>query len=160
MENAKVPATEKDGSNLDFFLGKFECTLDSKGRLTIPRKFRRLVRENNSGEKQLVICPLKDRAFALYTLEYFAGIIAKLRALEPGPDKRRLIRFFSSESEQLRIDRFGRVQIPPDVIETLGEEKNLVVVGAVDYMEVWKSDDYKAVRTDASDGYYNGPHEF
>ncbi len=127
---------QSDGSNLDFFLGEFDCTLDSKNRLTIPRKFRSLVRENPSGEKRLVICPTKDRAFALYTLEYFARIIAKLRALEPGLEKRRLIRFFSSESEQLKIDRFGRVQIPPRVIEALGNEKNLVVVGAVDYMEI------------------------
>jgi MraZ protein len=158
MEDAKVPSTEIGSSGLNF-IGKFACLLDAKSRLTIPRKFRRLIREDGSGERYLVICRAKDRCLDLYTSEYFARIIARLRALEAGPEKRRLIRFYSNESEQLRIDRFGRIQMPSEFLEALGASKNLVVVGALEYMEIWKSDDYGKVREEAIDGFYSGTFE-
>ncbi|RJR29429.1 MAG: hypothetical protein C4574_03570 [Candidatus Latescibacterota bacterium] len=160
MEDAKVPATE-NGNPVRGFMGKHSCTLDGKNRLTIPKNFRRLVKEDASGTRHLVVCRAKDHrnCLALYTVDYFAGIVARLRALEPGAEKRRLIRFYSNESEQLRIDRFGRVQMSPDFLEVLGNARELVVSGELDYMEIWKAEDYRPVRDEALEGFYGGTFE-
>jgi MraZ protein len=160
MENAKVPSTEIGSSGRDF-MGKHSCTLDGKNRLTIPKNFRRLINEDASGTRHLVICRAKDHrnCLALYSLEYFAKIIARLRSLEPGAEKRRLIRFYSNESEQLRIDRFGRVQLSPDFLEVLGNAKELVVSGELEYMEIWRRDDYRPVRDEALEGFFGGTFE-
>lgn len=160
MEDAKVPSTEIGSSGRDF-MGMHPCTLDAKNRLTIPRNFRRLIKEDESGTRHLVICRAKDHrnCLALYTTEYFAGIIARLRALEPGAEKRRLIRFYSNESERLRIDRFNRVQMSPQFLEILGHAKELVVSGELDYMEIWRREDYRPIRDEMLEGFYGGRFE-
>lgn len=158
MEENKDQTTKPE-SPRRLFEGKFPCQLDAKNRLTIPRKLRPLVPVDAEGVRRLVICKAKDRCLDLYPLDYFAGIVERLRALPPGPEKRKLIRFYSVESEELRIDRFGRVQMPPDFLEELGREKDFVVVGAFEYMEIWKRDEFKARRDEAIEGFYGSTFE-
>lgn len=158
MEENKDQTTKPE-SPKRLFEGKFACQLDPKNRLTIPRKFRPIVPEDSDGVRRLVICKAKDRCLDLYTREYFAGIVQRLRALPPGPEKRKLIRFYSVESEELKIDQYGRVQMPPDFLEELGREKDLVVVGAFEYMEIWKRDEFKGKRDEANEGFYESSFE-
>ncbi len=161
MEDAKVPSRENRKPG-DEFLGKALCPLDEKNRLTIPVKFRKLVREDAAGGRHLVICRAKDHrtdCLALYTLEYFNNIMERLRALDPGSEKRRLIRFYSNESEQLRIDSYGRIQIPQEFLEVLGNARDLVVSGESDYLEIWKRETFTRVREEGLEGFYGGDFE-
>jgi MraZ protein len=133
------------------FIGKFYCTLDDKGRLMIPAKFRRLFPDEKI--TSLIISKAKEKCLRLFDPEQFDTIIAKLGALEDGPEKRNLIRFYSTESEQIKVDGAGRIAIPGEYLETIDNAKNLAVVGALTHMEVWKQDDYQIIRRDAIDTY-------
>jgi len=138
------------------FIGKFYCTLDDKARLTVPSKFRELV-PGEEGSKVLVISRGKERCFYLFTPDYFDWIIEQLGLLAPGPQQRNLARYYSSESENLKVDRVGRVQMPPHYLEALGDSKSLVVVGGLTHMEVWKQEEFEKIMKDADDTYQNGP---
>ena len=139
------------------FIGKFYCTLDEKGRLMIPAKFRRLFPDEEI--KSLIISRAKEKCLRLFDPDRFDAIIAKLGALEDGPVKRNLIRFYSTESEQIKVDGAGRIAIPGEYIAVIDNAKDLVVVGALTHMEVWKQEDYEKVRRDAIDTYHNSPWE-
>jgi MraZ protein len=134
------------------FIGKFYCTLDDKSRLTVPSKFRELI-PGETGSKILIIGKAKDRCLNLLTLDYYDWIIEQLGTLPPGPKQRSLIRFYSSESEQLAVDRVGRVQMPSYFLEALGSSKSLVVVGALTHMEIWRQEDFEKIRQEANDTY-------
>ena len=140
------------------FIGKFYCTLDDKARLTVPSKFRELV-PGETGSKVLVISKAKDRCLNLFTLDYYDWIIDQLGNLPPGPKQRSLTRFYSSESEHLAVDRVGRVQMPSYFLEALASSKNLVVVGALTHMEIWRQEDFELVRREANDAYLEGDWE-
>jgi MraZ protein len=141
------------------FIGTFYCTLDTKSRLTVPSKFRELV-PGEIGSKILVIGKAKDRCLNLLTVDYYDWIIEQLGLLPPGPKQRSLIRFYSSESEQLNVDRVGRIQMPAHFIEALGDSRNLVVVGALTHMEVWRQEEFEKIRKEANDTYFASDWEF
>ena len=140
------------------FIGKFPCTLDDKSRLTVPSKFRELV-PGEIGSKILVIGRAKDRCLNLFTIDYYDWVIEQLGLLPPGPKQRRLTRFYSSESEQLNVDRVGRIQMPAYFLEVLGSSRNLVVVGALTHMEVWPQEEFEKIRKEAYDTYLDSDWE-
>lgn len=140
------------------FIGKFYCTLDDKSRLTVPSKFRELI-PGEIGSKILVVGKAKDHCLNLFTLDYYDWIIEQLGLLPPGPKQRSLIRFYSSESEQLGVDRVGRIQMPAYFLEALGVSKDLVVVGALTHMEVWRQEEFEKIRREANDTYLSSDWE-
>jgi MraZ protein len=137
------------------FIGMFPCTLDAKSRLTIPSKFRELV-PGEEGSKILVISRGKEHCLYLFTPDYFDWIIEQLGLLPPGPQQRNLIRYYSSESEHLKVDKVGRVQMSAHHLESFGLAKNVVVVGGLTHMEVWKPEEYDKIMESADDAYHNG----
>ncbi len=137
------------------FIGMFPCTLDAKSRLTIPSKFRELI-PGEEGSKTLVISRGKERCLYLFTPDYFDWIIDQLGLLPPGPQQRNLIRYYSSESEHLKVDKVGRVQMPAHYLESIVPSKNLVVVGGLTHMEVWKPEEYEKIMKDVDDTYHHG----
>ncbi len=141
------------------FLGNFECTLDSKGRLMIPAKFRHLVPEPAAG--MYVLSMGKERCFNLYPInEWNEVVVSKLHELTPGPEKRNYIRFYSRKSRTLNLDKAGRVAIPSSFIEVLGNPKKVMVVGVLNYMEIWSLEDYEKVSHDADDAFLDGNWEY
>lgn len=124
------------------FLGEIECTLDVKGRMMIPARFRRLVPEDTGSI--YVVSMGKERCLNLFPLhEWNETIVSKLQEMPPGPDKRNAIRFFSSRSSTLKIDKTGRIAIPSPLLDAIGNPKKVMVVGALNYMEIWSLDEYR-----------------
>ena len=124
------------------FLGEIDCTLDSKGRLMIPARFRHLVPEDTGS--MYVVSMGKERCLNLFPLrEWNEIIVSKLHEMDPGPEKRNAIRYFSSRSSTLKIDKAGRVAIPSQFLATIGDPKKVMVVGALNFMEIWSLDEYR-----------------
>jgi len=137
------------------FLGDFECALDSKGRMMIPAKFRHLVPEGTGG--LYVITRGKENCLNLYPLnEWNEVVVARLHELPPGPEKRQFIRFFSRQSRTLNLDKSGRIAVPPGFLELIGNPKRVVVVGVLNYMEIWAPEDYEKVSGEGDDAVRNG----
>lgn len=114
------------------FFGKFEHTLDDKGRLTLPAKFR-LPFEHGGFLTQNV-----DGCLALWTPDEFEAqtVAMQVRAAQSQGD-RNLVRLWASSSTDLAVDRQGRISIPSHLRRFAGLETEVLVHGAIERVELW-----------------------
>lgn len=125
------------------FLGEYTHTIDEKGRLTIPAKFRG---ELASG---LVVTRGLDRNLLVFTMEEWDELASKIAKI---PISDRSARAFSrrvfSGATDLVPDRQGRILIPATLREfaNLGDEA--VIIGMYNYAEIWNADSWNPVRDD------------
>jgi MraZ protein len=120
------------------FLGRFEHTLDDKGRLTIPAKYR------NTLATGVVITRGLDGC--LYVIpssgwEEIAGKIRSLSLLKKGA--RSFVRLFFAEATDCIPDKQGRVLIPAYLREYANLQDDVIVAGLYSRLELWNPEDYK-----------------
>jgi MraZ protein len=115
------------------FRGTFEYTLDAKNRLTVPAKFRATLAEG------VVLARGVERNVAIWRpSEYEDQAQATLAGRNPlSPEARELRRFFSANAIDSELDSAGRVMIPGFLLDHAGLEKDVVVTGAGECLEVW-----------------------
>ena len=115
------------------FRGHFEHSLDAKNRLSIPARFRAAFSSGTVLAKDFEPC------VAVWTAEAHEAIVERaLGPLNPmGSDYRRLSRYFQGNSFDIELDASGRVTLPPPLLGHTGIEKEVVVVGVGDRLEVW-----------------------
>jgi MraZ protein len=129
------------------FRGTFDYSLDAKNRLTVPAKFRAALSDGVVLAKGLEQCvtlwrPADFEAFTNEALEGFHRV---------SPQARKLRSFFAANSLDAELDSAGRVGVPPFLLEHGGLEKEVVVVGADESLQVWDRGrwaDYNAALTD------------
>lgn len=121
------------------FRGHFEHSLDAKNRLSIPARFRAAY---SSGT---VLAKDPEPCVAVWTANAHEQIIERaLGALNPiSADYRRVSRFYQGNSFDIELDASGRVTLPPPLLTHAGIEKEVVVVGVGDHLEVWSKDRWK-----------------
>ncbi len=121
------------------FLGEFEYKLDEKGRVLIPPKFRRELREG------LVLSPGQEKCVVLYTRVEWKKLAATLTGGSVVRDKvRRLNRAIFATAFELNIDGQGRIALPVPLREYAGIEDEVVVIGANNYLELWDKAQWEA----------------
>lgn len=115
-----------------FFLGEYTHSIDEKGRLTIPARFREALGTGS------VITRGFDKNLMIYTAEAFAQVVAKARALSPTvSDNRDLLRMLFSNACEIEFDKIGRIVIPPYLRQYAGLGGEVAVVGTGLNIEVW-----------------------
>ena len=120
------------------FRGHFEHTVDPKGRVSIPSKFREALADG-LGDK-LVIVPHGD-SLDVHPLKMWEDLEAKVSALPRlDPDKRRYRHIYLSRGLDVMLDPQGRIQIPQKYREKAGLVKDVLIVGMTDYFEVWDTE--------------------
>ena len=125
----------------------------------VPAKFRHLVPEESSG--MYVISMGKERCLNLYPVaEWNEVVVRELHKLPPGLEKRNYIRFYSKKSRTLNLDKSGRIAIPSPMLEVLGAPKKVMVVGVLNYIELWSIEDYEKISREADDTFRNGNWEY
>jgi len=125
----------------------------------IPAQFRRII-QAEAGET-LVISKGKEKCLNLYPLKVWNEVILKeLHALEPGPEKRNLIRFYSEKSHQVNVDKAGRVAIPSNFLFMIGNTRKVVVIGALTYIEIWAMEDFGEIKKNALKTYIEGNWQY
>ena len=114
------------------FLGEFVHTLDGKGRLTIPAKFRA---ELDTG---LVVTRGMDRCLAMFPMAAWERLAEQVSQL-PMTDRRAraLRRFLFSSASNVSPDKQGRILIPPRLREYADLDGEVVVAGLNTYIEIW-----------------------
>lgn len=116
------------------FLGEFAHTLDSKGRLTIPAKFR----EQLDGGLVVTRSPM-DRCLLVFPMLEWEKIAAKVSALPlADPRSAQLRRAFFSAAEDLAPDRQGRILLSQRLREFAQIEADIVVAGVNTFVELWR----------------------
>jgi MraZ protein len=121
------------------FRGHFEHALDAKHRLTIPAKFRAALADG------VVLAPSHEveagapRTVAVWTPEaYDQFTTASLAGLNPfEPRARELKRFFFNASFDTELDAANRVMIPPPLLDYAALQKDVVVTGSGECLEIW-----------------------
>jgi MraZ protein len=115
------------------FRGHFDYSLDAKNRLTVPPKFRATF---SSG---IVLAKGLEPCIALWTPEQFeAWTDSFLSSLNPvSAERRKLTRFFAGSSFDAELDSAGRVTLNAPLLTHAGVDKEVVIVGNLDHLEIW-----------------------
>jgi MraZ protein len=130
------------------FLGEYTHTIDSKGRITIPAKFRNLLAAG------LVVTRGFDQNLMLFPLDGWQELAERI-AQRPLSDEdvRAFRRRVFSGAIDLVPDRQGRILLPPYLREFAKINGDVVIAGMFNYLELWSNDAWTAVRDDIeSDG--------
>ncbi len=123
------------------FRGSSEHTLDSKGRIIIPTRFRHVIQE--SGGDAVMITRM-DKSLFGYALDQWGRIEEKILALAEKSDAmRRFRRVFVGGAFECTCDKQGRVLIPPTLRDYAQLEKDIVLVGVLDHFEIWSRDNWE-----------------
>ncbi|MDK2901923.1 Transcriptional regulator MraZ [Koleobacter methoxysyntrophicus] len=129
-------------------MGEYNHTVDSKGRLIIPAKFRELL-----GEK-FVITKGLDHCLFVYPMDEWANLERKLKDLPfTQKDARAFVRFFFSGATEIELDKQGRVLIPPNLREFAKIEKDVVIIGVSSRVEIWSLDEWQSYSSSAEVSY-------
>lgn len=114
------------------FLGRFEHTLDTKGRLAVPAKFRG---ELAAG---LVVTRGIDRCLSVYPLAAWRTLAGRVSALSiSDPDARQFKRMVFAEAADEELDAQGRMLVPPELRRYAEIDREAIVVGVNEYVEIW-----------------------
>ncbi len=114
-------------------LGEYDHTIDEKNRLTLPAKFRQAMAGG------VVLTRGLDTCVSVFPAEGWLALVeSNLAGLNPLSRESRMIeRFFYTGAIEAQPDKQGRVMLPPQLLEHAGLEKEVVVVGMRDRVEIW-----------------------
>lgn len=117
------------------FRGRFEYTIDPKGRVNIPSRFRDQLQE--SGQEALMITNFANCVYA-YPMEEWVRIEEKLSRV-PSTDRKlnTFIRFFAGGAVEVVPDKQGRILVPPSLRGYAALEKDVVIQGMPGRFEIW-----------------------
>ena len=123
------------------FLGEFEATMDAKGRFLLPAGFKKQLLEEEGG--LFVINRGFEKCLALYPIKSWEPLFADISKLnEFDPKAREFRRFFLNGATMVEPDSAGRLLVPPNLKEHADLQKNIVLVAAVNKIEIWDSSKY------------------
>lgn len=123
------------------FRGSSNHTIDPKGRIIIPARFREPLRQN--GGDNVVVSKL-DGCLVAYPQDEWSNIEARILALAEKSDAmRRFRRVFIGGAFDLSCDKQGRVLIPPTLRAYAGLEKEILLVGVINHFEIWAKDRFE-----------------
>ena len=113
------------------FMGEYNHTIDAKGRLIIPAKFRELLGE------EFVLTKGLDGCLSIYPMDEWKAFEEKLRALPlTNKNARTFSRFFVAGATMCELDKQGRILVPQTLREFAGLEKDVVLTGNLNRIEV------------------------
>ena len=114
------------------FYGKFQHTIDPKGRVIIPAAFREDIK------LKLMIAKGLEECLFIFSMEQWDEIYTKLKALPFSDIKARdITRFFFSSASVCELDGNSRILVPPELRGYAGLEKDIIIIGVGTRAEVW-----------------------
>lgn len=118
------------------FMGEYNHTIDSKGRIIVPAKFR-----EELGEEFVVTLGL-DGCLFLYPDAEWQEFVEKLKTLPGNREARQLQRYFLAGAAVCEVDKQGRILLPANLREYAGIDKEIVSVGVYSRVEIWSKEKY------------------
>lgn len=128
------------------FMGEYNHTIDAKGRLIVPAKFREILGDNFIVTKGL------DGCLFVYPNDEWTRFEEKLKGLPlTNKNARQFTRFFLAGAAACEVDKQGRILLPQVLREFASLEKDVVLVGVASRIEIWSRE-----RWDESMNTYDG----
>ena len=117
------------------FMGAYNHTIDAKGRLIMPSRFRELLGE------ELVLTRGWAGCLSIYPMDEWVAFEEKLRALPlTNKDARTFSRFFVAGATACQLDKQGRILVPQTLRQFAGLDKDVVLTGNLNRIEVWSKE--------------------
>lgn len=142
---AILPKSLQKGTFFGMFYGQAKHSIDAKGRVILPSKYR-----ENLGESFFVLRGFEKCLF-VYTKEDYKELEAKIKALPISNDGGRLQRYIFNYTELVTADKQGRFVIPPGLREFAGLNKDIIIAGASSRIEIWDVEEYEKYEKQTED---------
>jgi MraZ protein len=124
------------------FRGRYEHTIDGKGRLSIPSKFREVLKDEY--DSRLVVTTL-DGCLIAYPHQEWQALEVKISALPAfNKNTRSFLRNFYSSGVDCPIDKLGRILVPQALREYAGLTKDVMLLGIFKQFEIWDKGAWQA----------------
>src|SRR3954465_15947446 len=135
------------------FLGEYEATLDPKGRFLLPAGFKKQLKE---GENTFVLSRGIERCLTLYPMSSWEPIVQKINSLNDfDPKVRAFRRHVLGGATGVELDTAGRILLPPTLENVADLSKEIILVAALDKIEIWDSAKYKQLFEDMAPGCFS-----
>ncbi|MBP9996159.1 MAG: division/cell wall cluster transcriptional repressor MraZ [Lachnospiraceae bacterium] len=120
------------------FMGEYNHTIDPKGRVIVPAKFREAL-----GDRFVVTKGL-DGCLFVYDMTEWAAFEEKLKTLPiTNKDARAFVRFFLAGATDVEVDKQGRILLPSVLREFAGLTKDVVLIGVASRVEIWSKENWE-----------------
>lgn len=124
------------------FMGEYNHTLDAKGRLIIPSRFRESLGDT------FVVTKGLDGCLFVYDNSEWTIFEEKLKGLPlTNKDARQFVRFFLAGAAEVEVDKQGRILLPGSLRDYAGMEKDVVLIGVGSRVEIWSRERYEGTAT-------------
>ena len=118
------------------FSGEFNNSIDPKGRASIPAKFREVLKEEY-GDEHLVVAKNPEGGLTAYPISQWRKNVENFRKNASGGAARATLRLVVASAVECSFDKQGRIQLPPSLRSYAVLEKEIVVVGMFDKIEIY-----------------------
>src|SRR5687767_1365192 len=123
------------------FLGEYEATLDAKGRFLLPAGFKKQMTEGESD--RYIINRGFEKCLSLFPLKNWEPLFSDISKLNDfDPKVREFRRYFLNGATMVEPDSAGRLLVPPNLKDHAALQKDIVLVAAVNKIEIWDSNKY------------------
>lgn len=127
------------------FMSEYNHTIDTKGRLIVPSKFR-----DQLGD-EFVVTKGMDGCLFVYANEDWNAFEQKLTSLPLiNKEARKFARFFLAGAAQVEVDKQGRILLPSNLRDFAGLEKDVVLVGVGSRIEIWSRENWENMDADSN----------
>ena len=117
------------------FMGEYNHSIDAKGRLISPARFRELLGE------EFILTKGLDGCLSVYPMDEWKAFEEKLRALPlTNKNARTFTRFFVAGATNCELDKQGRILVPQTLREFAGLDKDVVLTGNLNRIEIWSKE--------------------
>jgi MraZ protein len=135
------------------FRGNFEHTIDTKGRLSVPAKFREVLTRNGNNDGKVVITNYLvegETCLEVYPTDEWARMEEKVYNMTKFNESRDAFEtYYLGSCFECEIDTHGRILIPSSLREYAGLDRDVVLASAVEKFRVWDKEKWKTAKTKA-----------
>lgn len=125
--------------------GELPYTIDAKGRMSFPQKFREIIGE------RFVLTRGANRRLVAYCEEDWNTMVEKIYNMPLGGHREKLTQMYVKGAVPVETDKLGRISVPQALREYAGLLKDVYVVGSIDVAEIWDKATYEAFSQSVSD---------
>lgn len=119
-------------------MSEYSHTIDPKGRLIIPSKFREVLGD------EFVVTKGLDGCLFVYDNNEWAAFEEKLKSLPlTNKDSRKFVRFFLAGAANVELDKQGRILVPSVLREFAGLDKDVILAGVGNHIEIWSKEKWE-----------------
>ena len=134
------------------FYGEYEHTIDRKGRLIVPAKFRQALQDHD--EKSLFLTRGLDGCLFLFPQSEWRVIETRFKQIPfTKLEGRKFSRLFFSNAVELAVDQLGRILLPKSLKMFAQIEADVVIVGVLNRIEIWSKEKWQALYESSRQSY-------